>query len=158
MKFPLICSMNSSFYFRHMKWKCFRSFIQEGSFSDEVFLFVNALHGLCIHCVQLCVSLIRVFVFIDPAVFPPSLLNALKADVESTDAGGGDPLMCKRRVLLHTMIAGLGKQCHVDQLAHALEVCVWLKISRASLLTTIYVYCTVQNFRLWDRLKEVSYA
>ncbi|XP_056127623.1 phosphoinositide 3-kinase regulatory subunit 6 [Rhinichthys klamathensis goyatoka] len=63
----------------------------------------------------------KVFVFIDPAVFPPSLLNALKADVESADAGGGDPLMCKRRVLLHTVIAGLGKQCHVDQLAHALE-------------------------------------
>ncbi|KAK7168197.1 hypothetical protein R3I94_002292 [Phoxinus phoxinus] len=63
----------------------------------------------------------KVFVFIDPAVFPLSLLNALKADVESADAGGGDPLVCKRRVLLHTLIAGLGKQVHVDQLRHAIE-------------------------------------
>ncbi|ROL42929.1 Phosphoinositide 3-kinase regulatory subunit 6, partial [Anabarilius grahami] len=65
-------------------------------------------------------ALPRVFVFIDPAVFPLSLVNALKADVECVDPGG-DPLMYKRRVLLHTVIAGLGKQCRVDQLAHALE-------------------------------------
>ncbi|XP_077068019.1 phosphoinositide 3-kinase regulatory subunit 6 isoform X1 [Siphateles boraxobius] len=63
----------------------------------------------------------KVFVFIDPAVFPLSLLNALKVDVESVNTDGGDPLICKRRVLLHTVIAGLGKQCHVDRLAHALE-------------------------------------
>ncbi|KAK9978296.1 hypothetical protein ABG768_020052 [Culter alburnus] len=62
----------------------------------------------------------KVFVFIDPAVFPLSLVNALKADVECADPGG-DPLIYKRRVLLHTVIAGLGKQCRVDQLAHALE-------------------------------------
>lgn len=64
--------------------------------------------------------------FIDPAVFPPSLVNALKADVECADPGG-DPLIYKRRVLLHTVIAGLGKQCRVDQLAHALEVSARLK-------------------------------
>ncbi|XP_067284930.1 phosphoinositide 3-kinase regulatory subunit 6 isoform X2 [Pseudorasbora parva] len=62
----------------------------------------------------------KVFVFVDPAVFPLSLLNALKADVESADPGG-DPSIYKRRVLLHTMMAGLGEQCHTDPLAHALE-------------------------------------
>lgn len=96
--------------------------------------------------------------FIDPAVFPLSLLNALKVNVESVDAGGGDPLICKRRVLLHTVIAGLGKQCHVEQLAHALEVCVRLKTSvehhyihntsHGISNDYIYIYCTVQNFRV----------
>ncbi|XP_051995842.1 phosphoinositide 3-kinase regulatory subunit 6 isoform X1 [Xyrauchen texanus] len=62
----------------------------------------------------------KVFVFMDPAVFPLSLLSTLKADVESTDHSG-DTLIYKRRVILHTMLAGLGKQCHIGQLTQALE-------------------------------------
>ncbi|XP_056306952.1 phosphoinositide 3-kinase regulatory subunit 6 [Danio aesculapii] len=62
----------------------------------------------------------KVFVFIDPAVFPLSLVNALKAEVECGDPAG-DPLMYKRRTLLHTMLAGLGKQCRIDRLTQALE-------------------------------------
>uniref|UniRef100_A0A8C1NQ26 Phosphoinositide-3-kinase, regulatory subunit 6b n=1 Tax=Cyprinus carpio TaxID=7962 RepID=A0A8C1NQ26_CYPCA len=62
----------------------------------------------------------KVFVFVDPDVFPPSLVNALKADVECTDPGR-DPLIYKRKVLLHTVLAGFGKKCQVDQLAQSLE-------------------------------------
>lgn len=62
----------------------------------------------------------KVFVFVDPAVFPPSLVNALKADVEGSDPGG-DTLIYKRKVVLHTLMAGIGKQCNVNQLAQALE-------------------------------------
>ncbi|XP_016362166.1 phosphoinositide 3-kinase regulatory subunit 6-like [Sinocyclocheilus anshuiensis] len=62
----------------------------------------------------------KVFVFVDPAVFPLSLMNALKADVECADPGR-DPLIYKRRVLLHTMLAGFGKKCQVDQLSQSLE-------------------------------------
>lgn len=61
--------------------------------------------------------------FVDPAVFHPSLVSALKADVEGSDPGG-DTLIYKRRVVLHTLMAGIGKQCSVNLLAHALEVCV----------------------------------
>ncbi|KAI2666537.1 Phosphoinositide 3-kinase regulatory subunit 6 [Labeo rohita] len=56
----------------------------------------------------------------DPVVFPPSLVNALKTDVECADPGR-DPLIYKRRVLLHTILAGLGKKCQVDQLSQGLE-------------------------------------
>lgn len=87
----------------------------------------------CFYCLGIdhvqpsrCVSFIRVFVFIDPAVFPLSLVNALKAEVECGDAVG-DPLMYKRRILLHTLLAGLGKQCQVDRLTQALEVCACFK-------------------------------
>ncbi|KAK2915995.1 hypothetical protein QQF64_024404 [Cirrhinus molitorella] len=62
----------------------------------------------------------KVFVFVDPVVFPLSLVNALKTDVESANSGR-DPLIYKRKVLLHTMLAGLGKKCQVDQLSQALE-------------------------------------
>ncbi|XP_055050646.2 phosphoinositide 3-kinase regulatory subunit 6 isoform X1 [Misgurnus anguillicaudatus] len=62
----------------------------------------------------------KVFVFMDPAVFPSSLVSALKADVEGLDPGG-DALIYKRRVMLHTLLAVIGKQCQVEQLARALE-------------------------------------
>lgn len=58
-------------------------------------------------------------------MFPPSLVDALKADVEGSDPGG-DTLIYKRRVVLHTLMAGIGKQCNVNRLAQSLEVCVRL--------------------------------
>lgn len=68
-----------------------------------------------------CVSS-RVFVFADRAVFPETLLNAVRADVEC-GALGSDTLTPQRWVLLHTLQAGLGKECHGRQLTQALEVC-----------------------------------
>ncbi|XP_062841130.1 phosphoinositide 3-kinase regulatory subunit 6 [Trichomycterus rosablanca] len=62
----------------------------------------------------------RVFVFVDPAVFPETLLDAVKADVEC-GALDWDTLSYQRRVLLHTLQAAVGKQCHGTQLAQALE-------------------------------------
>ncbi|XP_058626053.1 phosphoinositide 3-kinase regulatory subunit 6 isoform X2 [Onychostoma macrolepis] len=56
----------------------------------------------------------------NPVVFPLSLLSALKADVECADPGRNS-MIYKRRVLLHTMLAGLGKKCQVDQLSQSLE-------------------------------------
>ncbi len=73
-------------------------------------------------CNSLHLSFIRVFVFVDPAVFPLSLVSALRADVESVDSGR-DSMIYTRRVLLHTMLAGLGKKCQADQLSQSLEVC-----------------------------------
>ncbi|XP_058271822.1 phosphoinositide 3-kinase regulatory subunit 6 isoform X1 [Hemibagrus wyckioides] len=62
----------------------------------------------------------RVFVFADPAMFPETTLNALRADVE---CGALDwaTLTPQRRVLLHTLQAGLGRECHGRQLTQALE-------------------------------------
>ncbi|XP_053095013.1 phosphoinositide 3-kinase regulatory subunit 6 isoform X2 [Pangasianodon hypophthalmus] len=62
----------------------------------------------------------RVFVFADPAVFPETLLNAVRADVEC-GALDWDTLSPQRRVLLHTLQAGLGRECHGRQLTQALE-------------------------------------
>lgn len=67
----------------------------------------------------------------DPAVFPPSLVNALKADVEGSDQGG-DTWVYKRKVVLHTLMAGIGTQCNVNRLAQALEVCVRLNVCNLS--------------------------
>uniref|UniRef100_A0A4W4EAI1 Phosphoinositide-3-kinase, regulatory subunit 6b n=1 Tax=Electrophorus electricus TaxID=8005 RepID=A0A4W4EAI1_ELEEL len=62
----------------------------------------------------------RVFMFVDPAVFPLPLLNAVRAEVEGT-ASGNDPQSHQRWVLLHTLQAGLGRHCHGRALAQALE-------------------------------------
>ncbi|TSK87506.1 Phosphoinositide 3-kinase regulatory subunit 6 [Bagarius yarrelli] len=62
----------------------------------------------------------RVFVFVDPAVFPETLLKAVRADVECSPLGC-DTLTPQRRVLLHTLQAGLGRQCQGRQLIQALE-------------------------------------
>ncbi|XP_036445658.1 phosphoinositide 3-kinase regulatory subunit 6 isoform X1 [Colossoma macropomum] len=62
----------------------------------------------------------RVFVFVDQAVFPQTLLDAVRADVKY-GATEWDTLSHQRRVLLHTLQSGLGKQCHGRQLAEALE-------------------------------------
>ncbi|XP_060748992.1 phosphoinositide 3-kinase regulatory subunit 6 isoform X1 [Tachysurus vachellii] len=62
----------------------------------------------------------RVFVFADPAMFPETLLNALRADVECGALDWGT-LTPQHRVLLHTLQAGLGKECHGRQLTQALE-------------------------------------
>lgn len=61
--------------------------------------------------------------FVDPAMFPETMLNTLRADVE---CGALDwaTLTPQRRVLLHTLQAGLGRECHGRQLTQALEVCV----------------------------------
>ncbi|XP_076844700.1 phosphoinositide 3-kinase regulatory subunit 6 isoform X2 [Brachyhypopomus gauderio] len=61
----------------------------------------------------------RVFVFADPAVFPLPLLNAVRAEVEGV-ASGNDPQSHQRKVLLHTLQAGLGRRCHGRALAQAL--------------------------------------
>ncbi|KAA0706048.1 Phosphoinositide 3-kinase regulatory subunit 6 [Triplophysa tibetana] len=42
------------------------------------------------------------------------------ADVEGSDQGG-DTWVYKRKVVLHTLMAGIGKQCNVNRLAQALE-------------------------------------
>ncbi|XP_060757577.1 phosphoinositide 3-kinase regulatory subunit 6 isoform X2 [Neoarius graeffei] len=62
----------------------------------------------------------RVFVFADPAVFPETVLNAVRADVEC-GALDWDTLTPQRQVLLHTLQAGLGKECHGRQLTQALK-------------------------------------
>ncbi|XP_053466423.1 phosphoinositide 3-kinase regulatory subunit 6 isoform X2 [Ictalurus furcatus] len=62
----------------------------------------------------------RVLVFADPAVFPETLLNAVRADVEC-GALDWDTLTPQRRVILHTLQAGLGKACYGRQLKQALE-------------------------------------
>ncbi|KAI4883893.1 hypothetical protein NFI96_033954 [Prochilodus magdalenae] len=62
----------------------------------------------------------RVFVFVDQAVFPQTLLEAVRADVKC-GAADWDILSYHRRVLLHTLQAGLGRQCNGRQLAEALE-------------------------------------
>ncbi|TRY91433.1 hypothetical protein DNTS_018800 [Danionella cerebrum] len=62
----------------------------------------------------------KVFVFVDAAVLPPALLSALRADVECVD-GNVELLLFKRKVLLHTLQAGLGKHCHPEQLLCRLE-------------------------------------
>ncbi|KAF7698132.1 phosphoinositide 3-kinase regulatory subunit 6 isoform X1 [Silurus meridionalis] len=62
----------------------------------------------------------RVFVFADPAVFPETLLNAVRADVEC-GALDWDTLTPQRRVLLHTLQAGLGRECHGKRISQALE-------------------------------------
>uniref|UniRef100_A0A3B1K0L7 Phosphoinositide-3-kinase, regulatory subunit 6b n=1 Tax=Astyanax mexicanus TaxID=7994 RepID=A0A3B1K0L7_ASTMX len=64
----------------------------------------------------------RVFVFVDPAVFPQALLNAVRADVKC-GASDWDTTSHQRRVLLHTLQAGLGRHCHGRQLAEALKEC-----------------------------------
>ncbi|XP_042576558.1 phosphoinositide 3-kinase regulatory subunit 6-like isoform X1 [Cyprinus carpio] len=78
---------------------------------------VSAEHNLCNDIYPLQE---KVFVFVDPVVFPLSLVSALKADVECADPGR-DSIIYKRRVLLHTVLAGLGKKCQVDQLSQSLE-------------------------------------
>lgn len=65
----------------------------------------------------------RVFVFADPAMFPETLLNAVRADVEC-GALDWDALTHQRQVLLHTLQAGLGRECHGRQLTQAMEVCI----------------------------------
>lgn len=65
----------------------------------------------------------RVFVFVDPVVFPEPLLSAIRADMEC-GALDWDTLTPQRRVLLHTLQAGLGRECHGKQLTQALEVCI----------------------------------
>ncbi|KAM9457397.1 phosphoinositide 3-kinase regulatory subunit 6 isoform 2-T2 [Clarias gariepinus] len=62
----------------------------------------------------------RVFVFVDPDVFPEPLLSAIRADMEC-GALDWDTLTPQRRVLLHTLQAGLGRECHGKQLTQALE-------------------------------------
>lgn len=61
--------------------------------------------------------------FADPAVFPETLLKAVRADVEC-GALDWDTLNPQRQVLLHTLQAGLGRECHGRQLTQALEVCI----------------------------------
>ncbi|XP_026063585.1 phosphoinositide 3-kinase regulatory subunit 6-like isoform X1 [Carassius auratus] len=78
---------------------------------------VSAEHNLCNDLYPLRE---KVFVFVDPVVFPLSLVSALKADVECADPGR-DSMIYKRRVILHTVLAGLGKKCQVDQLSQSLE-------------------------------------
>ncbi|KAK3552265.1 hypothetical protein QTP86_006071 [Hemibagrus guttatus] len=62
----------------------------------------------------------RVFVFADPAMFTETMLKALRADVE---CGALDwaTLTPQRQVLLHTLQAGLGRECHGRQLTQSLE-------------------------------------
>ncbi|XP_066498582.1 phosphoinositide 3-kinase regulatory subunit 6 [Hoplias malabaricus] len=62
----------------------------------------------------------RVFVFVDAAVFPHSLVNAVRADVKH-GAADWSTINNQRRVLLHTLQAALGQQCHGQLLAEALE-------------------------------------
>lgn len=69
--------------------------------------------------------LYRVLVFADPAVFPETLLNAVRADVEC-GALDWDTQTPQRRVILHTLQARLGKACYGRQLKQALEVCICL--------------------------------
>ncbi|XP_024271398.1 phosphoinositide 3-kinase regulatory subunit 6 isoform X2 [Oncorhynchus tshawytscha] len=60
----------------------------------------------------------RVFVFADPAVFSGSLWQAVRADLV---LAGPQSDTLARRVLLHTLQAGLGKACHGPILTQALE-------------------------------------
>lgn len=63
--------------------------------------------------------LCRVFVFADPAVFSGPLWQAVRADLVLASPQS-DTLA--RRVLLHTLQAGLVKACHGPILTQALEV------------------------------------
>ncbi|XP_031427425.1 phosphoinositide 3-kinase regulatory subunit 6 isoform X2 [Clupea harengus] len=64
----------------------------------------------------------KVFVFADPAVFPESLVSAVRADVEFTSPNCGVEGHMQRAVL-HCLQATLGRHCHGPRLAQALEGC-----------------------------------
>ncbi|KAL2101058.1 hypothetical protein ACEWY4_002819 [Coilia grayii] len=64
----------------------------------------------------------RVFVFADPAVFPESLVSAVRADVEFTAPNCGMESHMQR-VVLHSLQATLGRHCNGPRLSQALEDC-----------------------------------
>ncbi|XP_072550377.1 phosphoinositide 3-kinase regulatory subunit 6 isoform X1 [Salminus brasiliensis] len=78
----------------------------------------------------------RVFVFVDPAVIPQTLLNAVRADVKC-DTAEWDTVDHQRRILLHTLQAGLGRHCHGQQLAEALEECGDIEKYFQDVVTTV---------------------
>ncbi|XP_076121418.1 phosphoinositide 3-kinase regulatory subunit 6 isoform X4 [Alosa pseudoharengus] len=79
----------------------------------------------------------KVFVFSDTAVFPESLVSAVRADVEFTSPNCGVESHMQRAVL-HSLQATLGRHCHGPRLAQALEACgARLKIHFQEVMTAV---------------------